>query len=315
MECPIGMAVYHINGDRLDNRRCNLLVQKRHLRPNKMSARRSTPYKGVQSARGRYRVKIRKNGIQETIAYCDTALEGALIYDDAARSVYGDLARLNFPERKHGQVMLANKGIRNGLNGAAKKRKVVPNFDGKGNTKIELRHGVFAVIDDDVWTLKKRHYWTNGNYVEISPCDVTWIAHRSKNHKRYVISSVGRIHLHRLITECPPGLIVDHIDGNPLNNTRANLRICTNAENLKNGRKRKPTKHKFKGVVRLGSAKYVKPRYSFTIASNNMLYRGRSHKTKLEAALAYDDMAIKLHGEFACLNFPERYRAKMAVAN
>lgn len=39
--------------------------------------------------------------------------------------------------------------------------------------------------------------------------------------------------LHRHITDAPDGMTVDHIDGNPLNNRRENLRVCSNEENVK----------------------------------------------------------------------------------
>jgi hypothetical protein len=42
------------------------------------------------------------------------------------------------------------------------------------------------------------------------------------------------IRLHRMVTQAPAGMDVDHIDGNRLNNTASNLRICTRAQNLSN---------------------------------------------------------------------------------
>lgn len=41
-------------------------------------------------------------------------------------------------------------------------------------------------------------------------------------------------YLHRLITQPPEHLVVDHINGNRLDNRRANLCICTVAENNQN---------------------------------------------------------------------------------
>lgn len=43
------------------------------------------------------------------------------------------------------------------------------------------------------------------------------------------------VELHRWIMKPKSGEYVDHIDGNTLDNRRCNLRICTNAANLRNG--------------------------------------------------------------------------------
>jgi hypothetical protein len=316
MECPVGMAVDHINGNRLDNRRCNLLLRERYARPNRrLKLNHSTPYKGVVKERNRFSANIKRNGVNRTVALCDTALEAALLYDDAARVEYGELARLNFPERKPGQEICLYDGARNGANSITRKRKVIPSFDGQGHTSIDLGRGFTATISDADWTTARKHYWNDGRFTEIAPCDVVWATHKNRSGMRYVQSTNGRcIRLHRLVTECPPGFVVDHIDGNPLNNTQENLRICTNEQNLRNTRKRKKTKHRFKGLCFVGNAKYAKRRYSFTIQANSRLYRGGKYNTALEAALAYDDMAIKLHAEFAGLNFPERHKATLAAS-
>lgn len=52
----------------------------------------------------------------------------------------------------------------------------------------------------------------------------------------YVVRRVNNetARLHRLVTNCPEDMFVDHLNGNRLDNRLGNLRICTHAENMKN---------------------------------------------------------------------------------
>lgn len=56
-----------------------------------------------------------------------------------------------------------------------------------------------------------------------------------KTRTPYIAGNVGgsRVYLHRFLTNAPKGMVVDHLDGDPLNNCRANLRVISHAENMR----------------------------------------------------------------------------------
>lgn len=59
----------------------------------------------------------------------------------------------------------------------------------------------------------------------------------------------GRVFLHNAIMSPPTGMEVDHIDRNPRNNRRSNLRICTHAENHQNKGASPNKRSRFRGVA------------------------------------------------------------------
>lgn len=114
--------------------------------------------------------------------------------------------------------------------------------------------------------------------------------------------------LHRVILGALPGQHVDHINGNPLDNRRSNIRICTREQNMMNRRPNNPAtkveKHGFKGVVRNRKPGLLKP-FRAALFKGDKQYCSRYCRTPEEAARAYDELARKHHGEFARLNFPD----------
>ena len=100
----------------------------------------------------------------------------------------------------------------------------------------------------------------------------------------------GTIGLHRYIVRCPKGLQVDHINHNPLDNRKCNLRICSLIENLQNKKIYKNNKSGHKGV-------YYINRFKCWIAEfkwNKKCYRSRYCKTMEEAIVARQELIFDL---------------------
>lgn len=99
-----------------------------------------------------------------------------------------------------------------------------------------------------------------------------------------------------------PKEFIDHINGNPSDNRLENLREATRSENCRNKRSSKNSTSQYLGVnfyKHLGKwAARIKPEHE------NVKVLGYFEDEK-EAAMAYDNAARKIHGEFARLNFPE----------
>jgi hypothetical protein len=139
----------------------------------------------------------------------------------------------------------------------------------------------------------------NNIFTKISPQDVERVTKYSWNLTSngyayaYEPKNKKQISLSRLIMSPPEGMEVDHINRNRLDNRRENLRICTPSQNSINAPSRK-SKSKYKGVWRGKKQKS----WNAEIAGKML----GAFKTQEEAALRYNEEAIKLYGEFAHLN-------------
>ena len=117
-----------------------------------------------------------------------------------------------------------------------------------------------------------------------------------------------QVRLHRLIAGAGDGLMVDHINGDILDNRRSNLRICTNKQNQRNQRLRQNNSTGFKGVCvsRWGGASR---RYIAGIRVNKRQIQLGRFASAEEAARAYDRAALEHFGEFAWIKFPQERAA------
>jgi hypothetical protein len=149
---------------------------------------------------------------------------------------------------------------------------------------IPLTKGKFAIVDDEDYPALACQKWTahNGGY-----------AYRMNADRSGVL-------MHRLITNAPAGMDVDHINGDGFDNRRANLRVGTHAENMRNQRIGKAGHPLFKGIH------FEKQRQVWQ-AHITINYKHRylgSFETAEQAAVAYDTAARELFGQFARTNFP-----------
>lgn len=110
-----------------------------------------------------------------------------------------------------------------------------------------------------------------------------------------------RVSMHRLILNADSDSVIDHINGNGLDNRRSNLRIATRQQNSFNQRGTS-TKSPYKGTFFEKSSGL----WRASICVNGKKISGGRHQSIIDAAKAYDALAVKHHGEFARLNFAAR---------
>lgn len=105
--------------------------------------------------------------------------------------------------------------------------------------------------------------------------------------------------MHRVIMKAPKGGLVDHRNGNGLDNRRSNLRRATRSQNQQN---RKGSSGRFKGVFPVTGY----PTWRAALCAGYKYVHLGTFKTQKEAAMAYDVAAKAKYGEYALLNFPEK---------
>jgi len=111
--------------------------------------------------------------------------------------------------------------------------------------------------------------------------------------------------MHREIVNIPKGLKCDHINGNSLDNRKANLRTVTRQQNCWNNRKRRPRSlSKYKGV---SYSSRGRPWKAMLMVGRKRIYLG-PFDTQIQAAKAYDRAAKNYFGPYARLNFPREYK-------
>lgn len=152
--------------------------------------------------------------------------------------------------------------------------------------KVGKEKGLYAIVDEADYGELSRHKW-----------------HKCTNQRGTVYAQRwkdGVKHkMHHQIMGRKEGALVDHKNGNTLDNRRENLRFCTYAENAQNRVASKKNTTGFKGVF------YLKSRYNLTRPWYSRIHVNREDiflgyfATKEEAALAYSEASKKFHKSFS----------------
>ncbi|MFA5293027.1 MAG: AP2/ERF family transcription factor [Phycisphaerae bacterium] len=151
---------------------------------------------------------------------------------------------------------------------------------------IKLTLGKYAIVSLEDYEKLNRHKWR---------------ALRSPKCFYAVRSEKGKtIYMHNEVLAPAPGMVIDHIDHNGLNNSRQNLQLATRSQNACNRRKRdSKCTSKYKGVwFNKREGKWM----SAIKVDGKRIYLGY-FDNEFDAARAYDIAAKKYHGKFAVLNF------------
>jgi hypothetical protein len=152
--------------------------------------------------------------------------------------------------------------------------------------KIKLANSDhYTLVDDEDYEKFKKYPWRKSQHGYAIICKA--VNKRSKT-----------FHLHREITNAPEGLYVDHINGNPLDNRKENLRLVTHSQNMFNVKNYVTNKSGYKGVSWHSVRNKWRARLHF---KGSEIHIGL-FDSKEEAALAYNKKAMEMYGEYARLN-------------
>jgi hypothetical protein len=172
--------------------------------------------------------------------------------------------------------------------------------------EILLTKGQVALVDDDDYEKLSQFKWVaRWNKATQSYYGFRRGSRKGSGPKR--VSRTGKeyyalgpnIHMHReIMSPVPDGMEVDHVNRNTLDNRKENLRHASHAQNNYNRPGNEFAKVPFKGVTQSYRCKTFFSR----IRKDGVNHYLGSFKTPVEAAMAYNEAAKRLHGEFAYLN-------------
>lgn len=149
---------------------------------------------------------------------------------------------------------------------------------------------LFVMVDDEDFERISKFVWWSNRVRECGHIYRVYHANRTTFHFGIANTILNKYRV-----------TVDHINRNPLDNRKENLRVCTSSENHRNNTKtKKKTTSKYKGV----SFHKTKAKWIASIRVNESLLHLGYFLNEDDAAKAYDTAALKYFKEFASINFP-----------
>jgi hypothetical protein len=173
--------------------------------------------------------------------------------------------------------------------------------------------GKVALVDDEDYGVVNNRRWrvnTQG-YAMLTPGSKYSgsIPYRNGDGYKYVCNMERFILQECLGVDIPSGMLIDHIDGNPLNNQEDNLRLVTSWDNWKNRGKMSSLGSRYQTIT----SQYIGVSFASNSTTKTWMSRARIdgvlvylgyYETEEEAARARDDYVFEQRGELARLNFP-----------
>lgn len=178
-------------------------------------------------------------------------------------------------------------------------------FDFEGDTFLLVdsrKHGKFLILIDAVDVVRiAEHNWHLLSNRKCLDRDALYF----KTNIRNADGSRGMLSLHRLIVDAPDDIGVDHIHHSFLDLRKSELRLATQNQNGKNKSKHRKSSNRFKGVHYYKSSNKWRAHIGHDGRLIHLGYFAHTPEGETEAACAYDLAAIRYHGEFALVNFPD----------
>lgn len=159
--------------------------------------------------------------------------------------------------------------------------------------RVQLTKGKYALVDEEDFARVSQYAWYTQGIAgrQYAACDLGSTANRT------------RLYMHRVISNAPKGVQIDHVNGNSLDNRKANLRYASKATNMRNRGKlnrKGGSSSQYKGVYH--DRRYANSWNAYITVDGKRINLG-TFSTEDQAARVYDEAAKKYHGEFAFLNF------------